>query len=504
MEPNQILFLISLVKGVLLFMAFLFSSVGVYALFRPQGADSQFRGIIFAMSLVLGPLALAWCLGMLLYFTPGKTRNYYLIVSILPFALPAILKSKQIGLDIIMFFRKWWTYFNGHPVQRALALILLLLLLVVLGALVVINTTTPMHGNDALEYSKLAQVISEHKTNKIYPLMDPNIADGFSAGWTHPMGYINLLVYSYLLQGPTDYSGISRYVAPYFAFAIVWIINAFAGYKSKIVGLLSAFLTLTTPLFYSLVVQNHIDATRISAFVAAIIAIWMVSRRPTNKFIILAGLACGMSMYSHSIGILTLPLAIPIYIITAKPAKLKRHIFVVISICVLAFLPLIFRYVINLNVFGSMIADSVEMWTFPELNIDKTRTVERYMATPIDLVLNGAFAGFTKIKLFGFAYYLLSVILVVMALRNLRSIGKLVGWLKSQSWRQSDDPIYTSALVLLGYLGIMLLTISMGTDLAVKNPRYILTIQPFIIILSMLMVAKFWKVAAVKDEKVGA
>ncbi|MDP3457942.1 MAG: hypothetical protein Q8S09_01585, partial [Hyphomonas sp.] len=109
----------------------------------------------------------------------------------------------------------------------------------------------------------------------------------------------------------------------------------------------------------------------------------------------------------------------------------------------------------------------------------------RLMETPLDRLMNGALMGFRQLGLFGPFYYLFVLALAVWIAKTRRSWSKPLEWVRHQSWRREADPALPALLVVLGYTGIMLLTLLAGTDLAVKNARYVLTMQPFLLIFAV-------------------
>lgn len=491
MEPMQMLFLIQLAKAGLLCLAFLITAMGSYAMLCSLVKDKTYHGLFFGMGLVIGPFLLSWFLTLLLTFMPGQSRLFYILLPLLPFFIPAILRARRIWADIKGFANDYLALPKIRWAHAIAGLFTLALIVFGLGGLVVVNALTPLHGNDALEYFSVAKHIAQARDAGVYPIIDNTVAGGFMAPWTHPLGYINQLTYGYLIQGSLEQSFVPRFVAPYYGLAMAAMMIAFAGFQRKISGPIAAYLLLATPLFYSLIIQCHIDPARIAAFTAAICAVWIACQKPSLITALIAGIACGCSMFSHSIGILTLPLAVPIYILLARRANIFVHL---ISLGLIVGLPiamLALRYAVNLKVFGGFINDSVEIWTFPELSVDHTRNVMRFMESPLDQIFNGALMGFTNTGLFGLHYYILGFALLLWIVFARKTLARPVKFLLSQKWRRDSDPTYAAFLVVLGYTGIMFLTILAGTDLAIKNARYLLTLQPFIIMASVRILALY-------------
>lgn len=493
MHPNLLVLAVLLAKSGVLLLILLTASLGTYALIRRLAPHPDFQLTLFGIALISGPILMCWLFTLLLYALPAQPPLLYLILPIVPFLVFAPKGFGYVRRDLSASSSK---FFSGPPagfINVGIGLLGSAALIFGLGGTIALAISVPLNANDPLEYFRLAQHLAETRDGWVYPTTDTTATDGFSARWTHPLGYINLLTYSYLLQGTTETSFVARFVAPYFAFALTVLLIAFAGFRRKVSGVLTALFLVSTPLFYGLVVQCHIDPTRIAAFTAAIAATWMAAASPSVWRGLLVGLTCGASMFSHSIGILTLPIAIPIYVLLARRSSLWVHAVAATLMVAVPLLMLALNYSINFRVFGSPIADAVEIWTYPELGVEHSRLVERMMETPVDKLFNGALMGFRKIDLFGPFYFVFLLALGVWAWSARSAWLHPIRALRQQEWRQADDPTLAALLVVAGYTGIMILTLLAGTDLAVKNARYILTMQPFLLIfmVRVLMPALF-------------
>lgn len=482
MHPNIIVLAVLLAKSGILLLILLAVGLGTYALIRRLAPHPDFNLTLLGIALVSGPILMCWLFTIILYALPAQPPLLYLVLPVIGFLVFAPRGFSYARRDLSTSLSK---FFSGPPagfVNLAIALFAFLALIFGLGGTVALAIIVPINANDPLEYFRLAGHLAETRDGWVYPTTDTTATDGFTASWTHPLGYINLLTYSYLLQGNTETSFVARFVAPYFAFALAFLLVAFAGFRRKVSGVLTALFLVSTPLFYGLVVQCHIDPTRIAAFTAAIAATWMAAASPSVWRGLLAGLVCGVSMFSHSIGILTLPIAIPIYVLLARRSQLWVHSLVTALMVIVPLLMLALNYSINFRVFGSPIADAVEIWTYPELGVEHSRLVTRMMETPVDMLFNGALMGFRKTDLFG-PFYFVFLLAIGVWTWSIRSAWlNPIKALRQQQWRLADDPTPAALLVVIGYTGIMIITLLAGTDLAVKNARYILTMQPFLLI----------------------
>lgn len=480
--PDILKFLLILAKAATIFVIYIICAVGVYALFRRAVKSPDYAGVLFGIAMVIGPVLMSWILTMMLLALPGQSRLFYILGPVVPFALIIIFSSKGL-IDSLKASVGRWRDLTNSGVERAFWTILaLFVLFVVLGVMVTLSATTPIHGNDSIEYQIVGRTVAQALDGNIYPILDQDTANGFNAPWTHPMGYINLLAHAYLVQGFVDTSGVARFVAPYFGFSLIVLMLGFGGFRNLMAGAVCAVFMACTPVFLHLVLQSHIDPIRLATLTAAVAAIWLLSQINSWRLMVLAGLTAGCAMFVHSIGIVTLPLAIPTYILIARRFGFLKHSVRIIGFSAIAIAMLIPRYIINYNEFGSVIADSIEVWEIESVAVEHTRLVTRYMETTADKIVNGALMGLTETGLFGWFQILFFVALLVLIIRTARAMGNPFRELVDQRWREWGDPSLAALLVALGYIAMMVLTILMGSDLAVKNARYIMTMQPFMIL----------------------
>lgn len=489
MTPDLLKFLLVLAKAGTIFLIYLICAVGVYALFRRAVKSADYAGVLFGISMVIGPVLMSWVLTMMLIAMPGQTRLFYVLGPVVPFAVLVVLFSKGLVDSLKAHVGNWRKLFDSGIERAVWTVFPLFILFVTLGAVLTLAASTPIHGNDSIEYQIVAWTVSQSLDASIYPIVDLDTANGFSAPWTHPMGYINLLTHAYLVQGFGDTSGVARFVAPYFGFALIVLMMGFGGFRNVMAGVVSAVFMICTPIFLHLIVQVHIDPIRLATLTAAIAAIWMVSQLDSWRLVVLAGITAGCAMFVHSIGILTLPIAIPTYILIARRFGFVKHTVRIVVICTIAIGMLAPRYAINQAQFGSLVADSVEVWEMEKIAVAHTRLVTRYMETTPDKIVNGALMGLSETTLFGWFQHLFFIALLILILRTLMMLRREkrnpFRELIDQRWREWGDPSLAALFAALGYIAMMVLTVMMGSDLAVKNARYVMTMQPFVIMFAV-------------------
>lgn len=474
-------------NSVLLLASFVLASSAAFAVLGRLIHTPMGRSIAWASSLTLGPAFLSWILTHLLYFTPGRSPAYYLTVAGAVVLLPGLVFVRG-------FLLAGWHGLGAHlasfkhlPLRALLTAAFVAAIVFSLGQLVVVHLFIPVNANDPLEYATVARIIAENTSAREYPYSEPAFTGGIQASWTHPLGYVSLLVYGYLLQGSTDYAGVIRMVAPWFAFSGAVLLYVIAGYKRPLAGAIAALLMLTTPYFFQLAVQAHIDVMRLAALTAAFAAIWLLAREQTWRAAVFAGLCAGACHFVHSIGLITLPLLLPLYFLisAARWHITWRNMAIVGGIAISA---VMLRISVNFAEFGTLVKDGPIIWGFEHLRVQEHREVIRLLYTPYDKVVRGVFAGWSRVNLFGYTYWLGTVALLAAAWAFRGELRRPIHLLKARAWRL-DDPILAALIMTGGYFALAILSLAAGTDLVIKNARYLLTVHPLVVLITARIVA---------------
>ena len=359
-----------------------------------------------------------------------------------------------------------------------------------LACLVLIGSFVPLSSGDALAYAQAARIVAEARSVADYPFTDSAAAGGFYGPWTHLPGYVGLLSFGYMLQGGTESAGVIRLVAAWFAFAGAAGVWRFAAAASPAAGPLAAFLFLSTPLYFSSAAEAQIDAMRIFTFLAAFTCLHVLVRRPSAGLAVIVGFAVGLSHFSHSIGVLTLPILLPLYAIVSgrKVRPLLTDAVLITAVGVVLVLP---GWLRNLAVFGSLAADGTPVWAIPHIRFDEHVAVTRLLATPSERIFNGVLRGWTEPVFFGCTYWFLlagAVAWAVWAVTGRTRWHPRAAW-RNRAWLR-PGPVGFSLWILAGFYGIVVLSVLLGTNTAIKNPRYVLTVQPFVCIAAAGMIAR--------------
>ena len=462
------------------FVAASFAAMLLLRTFNPREEDFP---VLAAASFTVGPLLFALVLSAPLLLLDGLEPRLLLAVSGLVTVIPGSYAAMRFGPRLAGLVGRFATSLLSRPVSLAASLALVVALAYLIGAQIIIAFFQPAYANDTLEYLTAGRLVADAASLKDYPFIDSTRTGGFFGPWTHPPAYPVLIALAYWIQGSSEYSGIARLICPYFAAAQALLLIAVANAEGRrVAGLAAAVLCLSTPLYFLLNSQAHIDSVRIAAFSAAAATVWLAARRPGAGAAVAAGLAVGVSEFSHSIGLLTLGFVAPLFLIASSGPLLARlrsaAIFVAIGGALAA--PFLLR---NLRTFGSFLQDNTVLWTFAELDVEKNRALERGIYTFADKIFAGALRPFSEIDFFGYVWWAtlaLSMVALYVA-RRTTTLSSLVGATSRSS------PLALALMMCVGFLAFQLLTVAMGTDLAIKNARYAMTSQPFACLAAALL-----------------
>ncbi|WP_323761788.1 hypothetical protein [Maricaulis sp.] len=461
---------------------FVLSSSSAFAAISRLGGRELPPFLAWSLSLVIGPVLMCWTLIHALYFAPGMDPRVYLGLLLAVFGLPGLaliwpfVKVPFVGL--IGLYRD----LAPTPLRLTLCVGLAIGVATTLGHLIVHQLFIPLWSNDPLEYAHVSRVMADLASVRDYPFTEPSLTGGLQAAWTHPLGYPGFLILGYFVQGSTEMAGCIRMVTPWLLFANACVLGAVAGYRRPAAGVAAALLLVTTPYVFHLAAQSHIDILRLAALSACFTSIWLLARVPGIGMAVVAGLATAAVHFTHSIGLITLPLMIPLYLLISRASwqVTWRNIVIVATISIAA---VALRIGINIAEFGSILKDGPTVWSYEHLRVNEHREVVRLLYTTYDKVFRGVFAGWTQQVLFGWSYWVGTIGLLWAIWRYRSSLRTPMALVNERFWRDSD-PIFAAVILCGGYFAFVGLTIAAGSDLVIKNPRYLLTIHPFVILVT--------------------
>jgi len=474
--------------SVLLLAIFLLSALALLTVFTFLNKRDEDFGWMAAISLGLGPALMGWFFTMLLWLLPKQEPYVYIWTIVIICVVISLLRPRYIFLKVKEVIYAHFTKFDVWQTKTIVLVAIFILVLILLGY-VLIGLFLPIFGNDPSEYAQAARLIAQERDISIYPFVDSSKFGGFYSPLTHPLGYINLMTFGYMLQGSTDSAGIIKMINPYFVIASVIAIWSFAARKIALAGPIAALILISTPLYFEVSAKAHIDTMRIYTYMVAFFALYYHIKKPNFVTAIIVGLAVGMAHFTHSIGILTLPILIPIYLIVSG-LSLKRTFLYLGTIIIIGLALIAPRWSINLATFGSIVADQVKVWSIPEVYFDEYLAAVRQLTTPLDKVFYGILKGFSYPEQFGLSYYIFALVVFWLVIKT--RVHKNIKLIWQKKLFIKPDVVVFSLWVLAGYYGIVSLSAVLGMDLIIKNARYLLTVQPFIAIVVACILAELF------------
>lgn len=466
----------------------LYSSITVF-LFFTWLIDPSKKWLvrIALLSFGLGPIVLSFILSLVMLVWRGQTDAVYIVT------IMAILTVLG-GLGVGKWRALWWTIIYGVRRGRMFPpsfvhLVVALCVFVIVAVMFVHSLALPLTSNDALEYAQSARLIYEDRSTAGYPFIDSSVSGGYYGPWSHPLGHVGLLVWGYMVQGGAAEAGVIKYVGPIFGVATIILLWGAVGGVARIRGALAALLLIVTPLYYVELVSVHIDPIRVYAFFAAIFAVLLSIQRPTPRVLVFTGIAIGLGLYTHSIGVLLLPIFGFLYILRVS-VPLKRRLFDVLAVMVIAVFMVAPQLVVNLKSFGFPIADAgaVPVWSVESLDYDSYFQSLRGLNTTADRVVYGIFKGFSKVTFFGASYWFFLLALFLYWIPRFKSDGVISSVLKW--YRRPLDLASISLSVCFLFWSMLVLSVVLGLDAFIKNDRYLMTIQPLIVLSSVLLLTR--------------
>lgn len=468
--------LIAVVFG-LIFTYLLSSYVVWMALVRYLDIPDEQLLKYFFLTLGTGPLLIALFLWAAYAFFPGRPDGFYLGWVLFLFAGLSLLSGRsgwQAGSRLCSVTRKNLTHFDWKSNLPAVFLTgaTIIFLLVQIPCAVL----TPVYGSDQSQYALVSSLGYERKTFDFYPLRDYEPETGYYDLSDHPPAYYMLKIWHYTLQGTAKFAGISKFIEPMSLFYLALIVGfALLPYGLLASGIGMALLVAVPGLRGS--VEHHaIDAFRLVPFVLCLLWLKEALASPRPKMLTVAGFFTGLSMFPHSIGgLLSFPCFGSIYFVLSD-RKLWQRVLDLALVGIVALLVGGWGYALNLMHSGSPVAAALPL-------LDQVKSIDYYTVRLFvmgirdqgGMLWHGILKQFSNTAYFGLAawFALMTPLLYFKRLKR-------------------EPLILISLLASLGFLLLMTLASFFPQKryiIFTMNPRYPLTVQPFLVMLAAIALA---------------
>jgi 4-amino-4-deoxy-L-arabinose transferase-like glycosyltransferase len=348
----------------------------------------------------------------------------------------------------------------------------------------------PLIQNDALEYASVGRILFESRDLLSYPAIHPeSTSSGFYGPWTHPPLYVALIYLSYVIQGHANEPGLMRLIAPWFLVAAVFALITLGRLASRQTGLLSGILLISTPLLFLGADSALIDALPVAGMVLLLVAlVGLQAKQP--RYSLTVGSVVGMALWTHSQAILFLPLMAAGLLIQGGLLNLRRTLASVAWAIGAALLVGGGYYLRNYFLWGSLISDSPAVvgidpsgW---QTYFSYARGLDHFFAR----LQYGLFKGWFCFEAYGPLFWLgiggIAAFLCSIPRTKLRAVVD-EGVARETEIMQVQ---WTCFIFFITYLLGTAISIIIGSDLMIKNERYLLVMAPVMSIFGGLLVKK--------------
>jgi len=451
-------------------------STALYALlWRARQADGDGAALAVA-AICLGPSAAAWVLGLCWRVAPGLSGfSTVLVLLLVPAALFLIasLRSRPgAGLQLPDFA------LSVRPAQAFLFSLLL-------ACIVYLVLRIPPYSNDPLEYAAVARLFRDTHSVALYPVLDATLSGGLYAPWTHPPGFPLLMTLA-MLGGEVDPGTALK------AVAALHVVLGSIGLALLVPARMRwvAVLSLTaTPAYLLGVINGYVEVVRLTALIGVFGACVALTQARGYGSAVALGVLFGLGGFVHSLGILSTAFFLPVLLLLRQGTVGARiawgAVIVVVQLLLLA--PDLWA---NLTHFGVLLGDRPAIWQIPGIGRPEYFREFRSLSGPLDIVVWGLMQGFSQVSNFGVSYWIPAIltlwILLCMKYQGLPGAGAGTRLINvARAW---PPMIQVSAGVIATFYALAAAAALAGSIEPIKNTRYVLTLQPFVAIVTAWLV----------------
>ena len=436
-----------------------------------QGINSAAQSVLY--SFILTPALNIASLLLLYLFFPHQANNFYLTVIL-------IINFSLVSLSFI-YDKQKITGFYGELINDCkqdywFKLILGIFTLVFISCFIRIRPV----DSDILEYFEIGKVFYKIKA-WFYPVLPYYPENYFSSNASHPPFFSLLQAFAYLIQGASDYYRVHMLILAYYMVTLFLLLltimkdHLVAGFLVIVAALISsryAALMFLLPL--------GLDTFRLTYFMFSLCLLQYLAQFPANKkLLFMFSLSLGLSLTTHSSGLLFLLLVIPIFLAVYTPdsraEKYKGLLWVLCISCLLGG----WQYIYNFHTLGKFISDDVLLWS--KYGYEFHMRYERDLYSFHKLL--SRFLEQFRLQGTGYGYFY--ALFFLLCFFNISFIFKQLksAVLNIFSYKKEKlEPFFVYILFIFGFLMVELISIILGNSLIVKNYRYLLTTYPALIV----------------------
>lgn len=340
----------------------------------------------------------------------------------------------------------------------------------------------PLMQNDPLEYATVGRLLYETRSLETYPVIDPqSSASGFYGPWTHPPLYVALIYLSQVAQGHAAAPGLMQLIAPWFTLAALGGIIALGRLYSERVGLIAGILFISAPLLFLSAYSALIDALPICGMV--LLMLMLVGVKVSIQRGLWLGLGLGLALWAHSQSVLFIPIVLVGALLWCGFVNWRYYIRELCGVVLVAVVVAGWPYIRNFNIFGSPISDNPLVFASSILDWSNYFKYSRGIDNWPAIVQYGVLKGWFSIESYGVVFWIISFGLIAGSTHRYIS-GAEIGDFGRNGIQQSGkkSSVFLAILIVGIYLGGVIASILIGTDLMIRNDRYILVIFPAVAI----------------------
>ena len=241
---------------------------------------------------------------------------------------------------------------------------------------------------------------------------------------------------------------------------------------------------IATPAYLLGVINGYVEVVRLTELIGALAACLALFRAPAVASAIGLGLLFGLCGFVHSLGIVSLAFFLPGLLLLRQGAPAARLAWGagIVATQLLMLAPDLW---LNLSNFGVLLGDRPAVWQIPEIGRAEYFREFRSLSSPADIVVSGLLQGFSQPSHFGISYWLPAA-LALWGLLHVRV--RAGGWLDARAVARAIAGLPSEVLLSVGVIGafyaMAMALVLLGSVEAIKNARYVLTLQPFVAIVT--------------------